>query len=134
LDAVDCLSESTLEKGVLDVELVNRPTSRDCKGQHSTNNSRLDDRAEDLTKVNTRALRVSTNNPVSLVALEEAIGVVLDLEHPLVGDNISLDGRGTRSQVLFWERATISSSIAARQLGSARAARKDLGSGESGAV
>jgi hypothetical protein len=116
LDAVDCLSESTLEKGVLDVELVNRPTSRDCKGQHSTNNSRLDDRAEGLTKVNTRAMRVSTNNPVSLVALEGAIRVVLDLEHPLVRDNIS-SGRaryeisslvlGESSNLLFHSSAPV---------------------------
>jgi hypothetical protein len=34
-------------------------------------------------------LRITTDNPSSLVSLKRAIGVVLNLEHPLTGDDIS---------------------------------------------
>src|SRR6185437_5857650 len=43
-------------------------------------------------------------------------------------------GRGTRSQVLFASRASCSASIAARQLGSARALWKIFGIGDRGAA
>jgi hypothetical protein len=48
----------------------------------------LDHRTEGLIKINSRTLGVTMNHPSGLVALKRAIRIVLDLKHPLIGDNI----------------------------------------------
>jgi hypothetical protein len=73
-------------------------------------------------------------NLARFVPLKGAIKLKLVLEDPLADDNVGLRGRGTRFQVWFFNRALCSSSIAARQLGSARALWKVFSIGERGAV
>jgi hypothetical protein len=58
----------------------------------------------------------------------------LVLEDPLPRNDMMSGGQATRSQVLLLIRVPYSSTIAVRQLGSARAARKDFGIGEMGAA
>jgi hypothetical protein len=83
LSAVVRITKQAMEKGVLDIELMDYTMARDCKRKHSTNSSRLDNGTECLTKINPGALRVTTNHPSGLVALERTVWVVFDLEHPL---------------------------------------------------
>jgi hypothetical protein len=64
LGTVDCLDEHAMEKGILDIKLMDRPSARDCKRHHSTNCGRLDNGTESLTKINRKAFRVTTNPPV----------------------------------------------------------------------
>jgi hypothetical protein len=45
------VSECAMEEGVLDVELVHRPTPGDSQSQHSLDGDRLDDGVEDLIVV-----------------------------------------------------------------------------------
>jgi hypothetical protein len=86
-----------MEESIFDIKLMNKPPSRDCKGQHSANSSGLDNRTEGLTEINSRTLRITTNNPSSLVPLKRTIWIVLNLEHPLTGDDIS--ARRSRNKI-----------------------------------
>jgi hypothetical protein len=57
------------------VELMNRPPPRDCQTEHGANGGGLDDGAECLIEVDTGALRETTKDPPSLVAVKGAIGL-----------------------------------------------------------
>ena len=81
--AVDHLVKITMEKGVLDVELVYRPCTRDGDAEDDADGGGLDDRTERLVEVNARLLREATNNPARLVASESTIRTKLVLEDPL---------------------------------------------------
>jgi hypothetical protein len=86
-----------MEESIFDIKVMNRPPARDCKGQHSENSSGLDNRAEGLTEINSRTLRITADNPSSLVPLKRTIGIVLNLEHPLTRDDIS--ARRSRNKI-----------------------------------
>jgi hypothetical protein len=86
-----------MEEGILDVELVHRPTPRDGQGQHSPDSGRLDDEAEGLIVVHPGVLCEAPEDPASLVPVKRAIRLELVLEDPLVDDNIGT--RRPRNQV-----------------------------------
>jgi hypothetical protein len=97
LRAVDSLGECALEEGVLDIELVHRPTPRDSQSQHSPDGGRFDDGAEGIIIVHPRALSQLPKDPASLVLVKRAIRLELVLEDPLAGDDIG--PRRPRNQV-----------------------------------
>ena len=80
---VNHLVEIAMEKGVLDVELVYRPCTRDGDAEDDADGGGLDDRTERLVEVNARLLSEGTNNPARLVASESTIRTKLVLEDPL---------------------------------------------------
>ena len=80
--AVDHLVKITMEKGVLDVELVYRPCTRDGDAEDDADGGGLDDGAKCLVKVDARLLRKATNHPSSLVASKATIRCELMLEEP----------------------------------------------------
>jgi hypothetical protein len=86
-----------VEEGILDVELVHGPTSRDSQSQHSPNGGRLDDGVEGLIVVRPRALSEPPKDPMSLVLIKRAIHLELVLEDPLADDGIG--PRRPRNQV-----------------------------------
>jgi hypothetical protein len=86
-----------VEESIFDIKLMNRPPARNYKGQHSANSSGLDNRTKGLTEINSMALRITTDSPSILVPLKRAIGIVLNLEHPLTGDDIS--ARRSRNEI-----------------------------------
>jgi hypothetical protein len=114
LTAVNCLSEKTMQEGILDIQLMHGPRASECKGEHRADCSRLHHWTESLIIVNTRPLSETPENPTSLVPLESAISPALVCPDPLAGDDIGAGGRGTRSQVRLARRAAYSS-IAWRQ-------------------
>ena len=65
---INRLRDIPMEKGIFDIQLMNRPRLRNCDAQNSADGGWLDNRTEDLIKINTRTLRITTNNPTSLVA------------------------------------------------------------------
>jgi hypothetical protein len=97
LRAVDSLGECAVEEGVLDIELVHRPTLGDSQSQHSLDGGRLDDGAEGIIVVHPRALSQLPKDPASLVLVKRAIRLELVLEDPLAGDGIG--PRRPRNQV-----------------------------------
>jgi hypothetical protein len=79
-----------MEEVILDVELSNRPRSRDGDLKNKSDGGGLDDRAECLIVVDARALRVASDNPAGLPMGESAIRAELVAKDPLDGDYIRM--------------------------------------------
>jgi hypothetical protein len=80
--AVDHLIKIAMKKGVLDVQLMNRPSTRGGDAEDDTDHGGLDDGAESLIEINSRLLGETANNLASLVASETTIGSKFMLEDP----------------------------------------------------
>jgi hypothetical protein len=80
---IDLLVKIPMKKCILDVQLMNRPGSRDGNAKDDANRGRLDDWTESLIKINTMLLREPTNNPSCLVASEITSRRKFVLEDPL---------------------------------------------------
>jgi hypothetical protein len=80
--AVDHLIKIAMKKGVLDVQLMNRPSTRGGDAEDDTDRGGLDDGAESLIEINSRLLGETANNLASLVASETTIGSKFMLEDP----------------------------------------------------
>jgi hypothetical protein len=70
---VDLLVKISMEKGVLNIELMNGPRSRDGDTEDDADRGCLDDGTEGLIKVYPRLLREATDHPSSLVAGKAAV-------------------------------------------------------------
>lgn len=99
LHAVDCLSESAMEKNILDIELVNRPLVGQCQGENSADCRGLDNGAESLVIVKSGPLCKAVKNPVSLIPIKRAIRTKLVMINPLASDNN--DVRRARNQTPY---------------------------------
>jgi len=86
-----------MEEGVLHIELVDGPLSRERQGEDGANGRRLHHRAECLIKVHTWSLSEPAQDPASLVPFQRTISLELVLEDPLPGDLISM--RWARNQI-----------------------------------
>ena len=80
--AVDLLVKIAMEKGILDVELVDGPRPRDGDAEDDADRGRLDDGAKRLVEIDPGLLREPADHPPSLVAGEATISVELVLEDP----------------------------------------------------
>jgi hypothetical protein len=126
----DCLRESAVEEGIFHVELLNGPGTRDSSGKHRANSDRFHNRAEGLIVVDPEALSETPKDPTGLVAIMGPVSTELVRETQLLVTTLEPWGRGTSSQVPLLIRASYSSSVAARQWGSASAARAEEGIGD----
>jgi hypothetical protein len=73
LAAVDNLCQNAVEEGILNVELMDRPVLREGQGEDGSHGGKLDNGAEGLVVVHTRALGEAPKDPTGLVAVEGAI-------------------------------------------------------------
>ena len=85
---VDGLLQVAVKKGVLHIQLVDRPATRGGDAEDDTNRRRLDNGAEGLIVVDAVALSEATDDPVSLVTGKGTIGVEFMLINPLASHNI----------------------------------------------
>jgi len=83
-----------MKECIVDVKLVNRPITSKCQRQDCPDGSRLDNRAESLIKVNTRALSKSAEDPTSLIASERAIRMKLMTKYPFTRDEVDAGRSG----------------------------------------
>jgi hypothetical protein len=90
---IDFLSELTIEEGVLDIQLRDRPLTNSCNSKKSPNSSHVSNRSKGLLIINTVLLLETPRHKTSLVALKRAIRASFDLVHPL-----ACDGRNIRRQ------------------------------------
>jgi hypothetical protein len=81
--AVDLLVKSAMEEGILDVELVNRPGTRDGDAEDGADRGWLHNRTKSLIEVHIGLLREPANDPTSLVVCKTPIRSKLVLEDPL---------------------------------------------------
>jgi hypothetical protein len=104
------------------VELLNEPVMGDNSGEHHVSSGRFYNRAESLVVVDSGALSETPKDPMGLIAIKGPISTELMHEDPLAGDNVGALRWVTSSQFPLLIRAPYSSSIVARQWGSASAA------------
>lgn len=88
-----------VKEGVLHVQLVDRPLSRDRDAEDDPNGSRLDDGVEGLVVVDAVALGEATDDPTSLVRAMVPSEWNLCLKIHLPVTTLATGGRGTRRQV-----------------------------------
>ena len=86
---VDGLLKVAVKKGVLHVQLVNRPGTGCGNAEYRSYGGRFDNRAKRLVVIDVVLLRKTTNVPPGFMTGEGAISMILVLEDPLAGDNIS---------------------------------------------
>jgi len=63
LSTVNCLRESPVQGGVLHVQLMNRPATRECQREHGANCGRLDNWIEGLVEVHAWTLAEAAEGP-----------------------------------------------------------------------
>jgi hypothetical protein len=87
LGAVERLGEGVVEEGVIDVEMVHRPASRDSQSQHCVDGGRLHHRTESFIVVHIRELGEPPKDSMSLVPIQRTINleVVLESQNDLPG-------------------------------------------------
>jgi len=85
---VDCLVQMAVKKGVLHVQLMDRPGARSGDAEDDPDGGRFDNRAERLVVVDAVPLRKATNDPPGLMASQGAVSTILVLEDPLAGDDV----------------------------------------------
>jgi hypothetical protein len=79
------VSVSAVEEGILDVQLVDHPISREGEGEDDPNGGKLYDGPGGLVVVHSEVLSEATKDPTGLVAIERAIKGELVAENPLAG-------------------------------------------------
>jgi hypothetical protein len=85
---IDGLVQVTVKKGILHVQLVDRPLTRSSDAEDDPNRCRLDDGAERLVIVDAVSLGEAADDPASLMTSQRAVGVELMPEDPFASDNI----------------------------------------------
>jgi hypothetical protein len=86
-----------MKKGILHVQLMDRPLARGCDAEDDPNSGRLDDGAKRLVVVDAVALGEATDDLASLVTSQGAIGVEFVPENPLVGDHVGARRTGNEA-------------------------------------
>lgn len=79
-----------MEKGIFDIQLMDRPVARRGKVKDGADRRRLDDRGEHLMEVHPRSLREAAYDPPCFAPFERSVGVQLVLEQPLAGDDVGM--------------------------------------------
>jgi hypothetical protein len=85
---IDGLVQVTVKKGILHVQLVDRPLTRSSDAEDDPNRCRLDDGAERLVIVDAVSLGEAADDPASLMTSQRAVGVELMPEDLFAGDDI----------------------------------------------
>jgi len=88
LMTVDGLLQVAVKKGVLHIQLVDRPATRGGDAEDDMNRRRLDNGAKGLIVVDVVALSEATNDPASLVTGKRTVGVEFMLINPLASHNV----------------------------------------------
>ena len=119
-----------MKKGIVDVELMNRPMTRCSELKDNTNRDGFHNRRKGLREINAGTLCEAMNNPTGLVPVQRAIRKELMPKYPLASNDVS--SRGTRNQrpSPVGARASYSERMAASQCGSLNAERTERGTEE----
>jgi hypothetical protein len=86
----------TMKKGILHVELVDRPRARCSNAENNVDGGRFNNWIEGLIIVDAVLLRETLDNLASLVSSKRTISIILVLENPLASDDVGT--RWTRNQ------------------------------------
>jgi hypothetical protein len=81
-----------VKEDILDVLLVDRPVSREGKGEDGPNGGELDNKTKGLVVVHSGALSETPKDPTILVPIQGAVRLEFVAKDPLDGDHISANG------------------------------------------
>jgi len=85
---VYCLSKHSMQEGILDIKMMDRPPTRESQREDCPNSGRLHHRAEGLQEIHAGSLRETAENPAHLVLLKRSIRLELVLEDTLPSDYV----------------------------------------------
>jgi hypothetical protein len=83
---VDLLTQFSIKKSILDINLEDGPLPNRSNSEKSPNNGHMSNRSKSLIIVTSMLLLKATRHKTSLVALKRAIRSSLDLIDPLASD------------------------------------------------
>lgn len=87
---IDNFNEMSIEERVHDVKLPKRPLIDPSKRKYNTNSSSLDNRAESVSVVKTKYLRVTFGDKTGLESFNGAIRKIFSPKHPFGADNVGV--------------------------------------------
>ena len=85
---IDLIHEEPIEKGIIDIKLVNSLLEIECNAKHSTNGNGIYHKTKILMKINARLLVKALSNKMSIIPCNRAIGILFDAKHPFVAHYI----------------------------------------------
>ena len=83
-----------IEKGIVDIKLVNSPLANECNAKHNTNSDEIYHGTESLMKINARLLVKAFSNKASFIPCNRAFKILFDAKHPFVAHYILPQSRG----------------------------------------
>jgi hypothetical protein len=90
-----------IKKGIMDIQLINFPNTRNHNGENQPNSGLLNNMTKSLRIINTFLLIKAFSNQPSFVVLNVATYMTLDLVHPTTTNNIhQMMKRNQRSSVI----------------------------------
>jgi hypothetical protein len=90
LSTNDSFRQRAVKKGIIDIQLMNMPTTWESQWEDCSNCSRFDHRTKSLREVDARALSEPAKDLACLIPLKRTIDVELMLEYPLACHNIGM--------------------------------------------
>jgi hypothetical protein len=93
LSHVDFFRKRTLKKGIVNVKLCNRPTMLKGWTENNADGSRLDNRAERLSVIETRTLMEAFSYKASFVPVNGAVWFSFEPKDPLTANQILMRRR-----------------------------------------
>ena len=84
----------TVKKGIIHVQLVDRPLTRSSDAEDDPNRGRLDDEAQRLVVVDVVLLGEAADDLASLMTSQRVVGVELVPEDPLASDDVGAERPG----------------------------------------
>jgi hypothetical protein len=105
LVAVHHLGQSLVNKGILDIQLMDRPVSGEGEGEDGLNDGKLDDGAEGLIVVHFGVLSDVPKDPTRLVEIERAVRgecMAEDGGGLGVADGCGVGGRGRKRKLILY--------------------------------
>jgi len=85
---VDLLVKNTVKEGIMDIKLMNFPTTRNDNGEDQSDGRLFDDRTKGFRVINTFLLSETPSNQTCFIPLDATIRSVFNLVHPPTTNNI----------------------------------------------
>ena len=84
----DSFMEITIQKGIIDINMLNGPVVINSQGENDLNSRGFNHWREGIEVVNAWNLLKSHGYQASLVAIQGAISIILDTKNPLVDNRL----------------------------------------------
>jgi hypothetical protein len=92
LSYVHIFKESSMQEGILNINLEDWPSRGDGKGENTVNGGGLNYGAVSFIKVNTGLLVETFGDKVSFVTINGAVSFVVEVEDPFATNNVHVRG------------------------------------------